>query len=483
MEADWYVDPLGRYEGRYFDGNEWTDQVKEEGRLALDPDWNRPPPEAAEAPSKPQTSTTVRSTAVASTPTVDGDAALGQTAVSARSTASSAASARIDKIDKIDEIDDSDDVVDAEIVGSRPGVGAAASAGLDQIEAEVVTPKFDTRSPKAVEPVIGGAFGAATAPRRPTIDTDFSSESPTRQVAVLSDDSAHAGASDGSLDFGGDSRSKRWIYVLGALALAVALALVLLPRLFGGDADVAEPVEADDVAVQPDDVDRADDSADGPADEGASDLELLPADEGDTPDSEIEAVDGDDTSDDTSGANPEPADTAGEPERVPAGPDSIIVGGLDVLNGKPSLTDLTAWHRSSLGAAAASLPDDATCWFGRLGDAVVQNAHCGPVAASTPEEVRFDLVPLKFEDISDGVIQVRALTDAVISDAALPNGLILVGPGGELDPATFESAPVEEEPVQEEPVEDPPVDADEPSDDEPTESERGGRGSRAVEDE
>lgn len=37
--ANWYVDPLGRFQGRFFDGNEWTDKVSLHGRLATDPAW------------------------------------------------------------------------------------------------------------------------------------------------------------------------------------------------------------------------------------------------------------------------------------------------------------------------------------------------------------------------------------------------------------------------------------------------------------
>lgn len=39
MIADWYVDPLGRFDGRFFDGVDWTDQVSDGGHLLLDPDW------------------------------------------------------------------------------------------------------------------------------------------------------------------------------------------------------------------------------------------------------------------------------------------------------------------------------------------------------------------------------------------------------------------------------------------------------------
>jgi|GEM_PF-2300342 len=44
MEAGWFVDPLGRFDGRLFDGAQWTDQVSDGGLLSTDPDWTRPQP-------------------------------------------------------------------------------------------------------------------------------------------------------------------------------------------------------------------------------------------------------------------------------------------------------------------------------------------------------------------------------------------------------------------------------------------------------
>lgn len=40
MEADWYVDPLGRFDGRFFDGESWTERVSDNGTAAIDPDFS-----------------------------------------------------------------------------------------------------------------------------------------------------------------------------------------------------------------------------------------------------------------------------------------------------------------------------------------------------------------------------------------------------------------------------------------------------------
>jgi len=40
MDADWYVDPLGRFDGRFFDGESWTERVSSDGHLVVDPDFD-----------------------------------------------------------------------------------------------------------------------------------------------------------------------------------------------------------------------------------------------------------------------------------------------------------------------------------------------------------------------------------------------------------------------------------------------------------
>jgi len=53
--ADWYADPSGRYQYRYWDGYQWTNQVSSGGPSALDPNpldasvINVPPPPGSQA--------------------------------------------------------------------------------------------------------------------------------------------------------------------------------------------------------------------------------------------------------------------------------------------------------------------------------------------------------------------------------------------------------------------------------------------------
>ncbi|KAG1648795.1 hypothetical protein GQR58_029574 [Nymphon striatum] len=70
MDADWYVDPLGRFEGRFFDGEDWTAEVSNGGRLAVDPDWP-PTPTTETMPAADQVDVQVPSVEVTASPDPD----------------------------------------------------------------------------------------------------------------------------------------------------------------------------------------------------------------------------------------------------------------------------------------------------------------------------------------------------------------------------------------------------------------------------
>jgi Protein of unknown function (DUF2510) len=44
LHADWYPDPSGRHEHRYWDGSRWTEHVASHGRQGVDPDTTSAPP-------------------------------------------------------------------------------------------------------------------------------------------------------------------------------------------------------------------------------------------------------------------------------------------------------------------------------------------------------------------------------------------------------------------------------------------------------
>ncbi|HEV7865176.1 MAG TPA: phospholipid scramblase-related protein [Acidimicrobiia bacterium] len=51
--ADWYPDPSGRHEHRYWDGSQWTEHVSSHGRQSTDPDpTSQPPPTVARPTEK-----------------------------------------------------------------------------------------------------------------------------------------------------------------------------------------------------------------------------------------------------------------------------------------------------------------------------------------------------------------------------------------------------------------------------------------------
>ena len=394
MTPDWYVDPLGRYEGRYFDGEQWTAQVKDRGRLVLDPDWD------------------------------------------------------------------------------RPAAGDASATEEDPSDRD--QPTFDKPGEAAVEPISTAAVLVEDTALS-SGSMDFSQESPTRQVAVLETPDTTpvvevpATVTDGiqSDDTVGDddgSSNRRWLYVLGLAILALAILLILLPRLLGsdevadtGDEPVASATEgtadtADDAdegalpATEADDAEATDDNADAAApdpNDDAADAAEEPADPATADDPASTDTDDAATDDAATGDGQEPDEDTAAPEAEP-GADAMNVGSLEILNAKPVLRDLAIWHESSLGERNITLGADAACWLGSIGEAVVQNAQCGPVASTPGAEPQFDLIPLRFEDVSDGVIQIRPVTDAVVIDAVLPNGLELIGPDGPVDPATLAPATANE---------------------------------------
>jgi uncharacterized protein YxjI len=52
LPADWYPDPSGRHEHRYWDGSRWTEHVASHGRQGVDPDTTSAPPPTVNRPTE-----------------------------------------------------------------------------------------------------------------------------------------------------------------------------------------------------------------------------------------------------------------------------------------------------------------------------------------------------------------------------------------------------------------------------------------------
>jgi uncharacterized protein YxjI len=52
LPADWYPDPAGRHEHRYWDGSQWTEHVASHGRQSVDPDVTSAPPPTVARPTE-----------------------------------------------------------------------------------------------------------------------------------------------------------------------------------------------------------------------------------------------------------------------------------------------------------------------------------------------------------------------------------------------------------------------------------------------
>jgi hypothetical protein len=334
MDADWYVDPLGRYEGRFFDGERWTERVSDAGAVAIDPAFPRQGTET-EAPALPEPTE----------PAVEQPNDLPPAIVAPR-----------------------DDFVLVEPVVARVDPGRGRKASLMQ-------------------------------------------ESPVRTVAVL--DSSLVSAPVTSVQpASAGGRSGRAPIVWGLLGLIAALAVAGLLLLRddepGGEA-VAEPLELDSEQEA-----RVEDLEAGGSveDLGAEPIEELEVD------APIGAVD---------------------PGTSFASTEAIKVGGLRIINGESLLVALADWHQDFAPQRGVELGPTASCWFGQLGGAAVQVAHCGPVGGSVDSEFLFDSVPLLFEETAAGPVA-QPVVDAVITDAVLANALTLVGRESTPPPLSLEGA-------------------------------------------
>lgn len=217
MEADWYIDPLGRFEGRFFDGSRWTHQVSDRGTLAFDPDW----PPVARGRSAAASDYTASEQVTASTSSEQVTASTSS--VAATSTAAVATA----------------------------GVGAATvgAATIDTSRTSSVA-ESPTRQVAVVTPETpsGRPVLASSVDRSATYTT------PSEPIVRAPGERSGSG--------------RRWLYIIGGLLLLAGLALALLPRLFGGDDTIAdsdtpavEVVQDDDAANRADQADEADEAA------------------------------------------------------------------------------------------------------------------------------------------------------------------------------------------------------------------------------
>jgi len=306
MDADWYVDPLGRFDGRFFDGEQWTERVSDAGALREDPDF--PPAALTEERGLP----------------------------------------------------------------FEPFVSESAA----------VAPLHVDRHLRA----------------------SLMQESPGRVVAVL-DDSVRNPAPY-TTDAPAARKSRRGLIVWVLLALITALVVAGLVLLTNDDS---------------------------PADPRAESVQLDRAQEARVQDLEASGVD-----DGTSAESIEELDVDVAPGAVVPGAsfdpaETVQVGRLQVLNGQSMLADLQIWHREFAAERGVELRSSASCWFGQLGGAAVQQAFCGPVGGSLDTEFVFDSVPVLFEETSGGQVAQPVLDRATV-DTVLANALTLVGRDGDPSP-------------------------------------------------
>jgi len=248
---------------------------------------------------------------------------------------------------------------------------------------------------------------AATPAGDPIVKTSSVAESPTRQVAVVSTDDAkprlereRSQSTRRTTDVVRPSepivrdpleqkgRGRRWLYVIGALLLLAGLALALLPRLFGGDDNLADTDDAQVEVVQNGDDQNGDDAA------------------GETP--------------------------ADDDAPAPESGDEVAVGPVTIRNGQSTLSELVTWHGEQAQARGITLPADADCWFAKRGDIAEPAAFCGPVGVDDEGRTLYDQLAVVFDDAGPQVVSASVDRDSLIPNVALEQGRELVDRDGEV---------------------------------------------------
>lgn len=383
MDADWYVDPLGRYDGRFFDGESWTDQVSAGGNLAIDLDWT---PEASDEQLAPPAASTIDDTVE---PT-ESTSPITTVVISP------------------DETSSDPTLVLAELDPPTPDSAALhADAAIEEV---------------ALPDPVEADTPAVTAVTVTRIEATTATESPARPVAVL-DESVLAGRTPTTAP---SKKSYRWLYLLGLLALLAAALAIVLPRLGSDSPTVGDPSSAD--------ADRVEDLVGGSqlGDEAAEpEPDTLEAPDVDL-DVDAEANSGSDQ--DESAVDQPPGVAEPDADFDPA--DAVAVGDLVIANGGSVLKELTDWHEDFSADRGIALADDASCRFAQIASATAPGAYCGPFDDGSGTEVLYDVVPLRFVLNRDGLPIAQPVIGAVEVDQVLESGVELVGAGGAADEAT-----------------------------------------------
>ena len=404
MDADWYVDPQGQYDGRYFDGEAWTNQVSAGGDFVIDPDWTpdpNPVPDEPEPPAPPpapevaDVEVAAPGTAQVTAPEVTAPEVAAPEVAAPELTAPEVTAPEVTAPELTVPEVTVPEVTAPEV--TAPEVEVAAPIERDVPEVEVVAPgtpevaapiarevpEVELPAPAARDAESPGAIASAefddsggdvpavaplTGPE--TRRADLTHESPARTVAVLDEAKPSPSPTSQARTSFDEPRRRHWPALL-LLALVAASLVVGLIWFLDRDSNSASPAATSEV---------------------------------DLPEGVVEE-----------GATFDPSET-------------IEVGELRVVNGTSLLDDLSSWHVDFAGSRGVELTASASCWLGRLGDAAVQMAFCGPVGVDADENL-YDKVPLIFANADDADLGLVAqpVVDAVAIDSRLARSLELVG--------------------------------------------------------
>jgi|GEM_PF-899577 len=368
MEADWYEDPLGRFDGRFFDGEHWTAEVSDAGSLRIDPDFASVNAENEDLFDVGQ-----------STPAVEPIAGSSRREIS---TSTAESPARVVAV--LDE--------------------SLISQGSNDAPAAADTRQDAARSPKnsrwrwllAGLLVVGAAIGLAVFASR-------GDDEPAVEPAALDEDQEARVEDlvDGGLNDELDPDD--------------------IQELEGA---VPEDDVSDDAAPEEDSPEEAAPEVDEQDEPEATEPDATEPDATEPDATEPDATEPDATEPDPTEPEIDRPEGAVDSSTTFDDEETLALGSLQIVNAESLLAALGNWHQDFVADTDVILGPDARCWLAERGGAADLNVYCGPVGFND-DVALYDVVPLDFEDVADGQV-VQPVLDAVETDIQLPRGVTLI---------------------------------------------------------
>lgn len=441
MEADWYVDPLGRYDGRFFDGEDWTDQVSDSGVLATDPDW--PPMAGGATTASTETQANTQSDEHLATEASQSDGGLQAQEVSfeeiSAQTQSGSAIADGTQSSSAAVTESGENLTAAGLQAAGGVAAAAAGAGVvaaaqgdagdiseageaevpfsreefEKKQLEIAQKEIEERAAQrkaATEALAKSeAEKAATAQKISVQRAETAGPKPEKGKKKRSKVPQAATAAMGAKNAGEDDDPEAkpdWLPV--AVVAILGLVALFLMLYFFWPSPKTPTAQITDTKETPEQTAQAPTSE--PETQQTDSQEQTPSEE-----SKEWVAAGDEA-----GENAEDNTATEDESFLDASKEALQVGDWQILGGQAELDRIAAQHREhrSLGAESG-------CFFGLKAQELDQMMYCGPIT-SDQNESTFDAYSYTSKVDGDSVTITEVSFDEGSEPQALPAGLQLI---------------------------------------------------------